>query len=62
MAATQASEVDTPSDPLPPAGRAFPSTQWSRIMAAGSAVRDAAAWESLARSYWRPVYCYVRAR
>jgi RNA polymerase sigma-70 factor (ECF subfamily) len=45
------------------AGR-FPSTLWSRIRETGSAdlsVRRAA-WDELARNYWRPIYVYIRAK
>src|ERR1043165_2878931 len=45
------------------AGR-FPSTLWSRIRETGAAdvsVRRAA-WDELARKYWRPIYVYIRAR
>lgn len=43
------------------AGPQFPSTRWSRILAADED-RRRAAWESLASAYWKPVYAYVRAR
>lgn len=45
------------------ANERFPSTRWSRLLAPGeeeSARRRA--WESLASTYWKPVYAYVRAR
>lgn len=38
--------------------RDFPSTCWSRFSGAG----DASSLETLARSYWKPIYAYVRAR
>ena len=38
---------------------AFPSTCWSRILGGGPSGRDL---EALARSYWRPVYGFIRAR
>jgi DNA-directed RNA polymerase specialized sigma24 family protein len=43
---------------------AFPATRPSVVRDLGSAdpVRRAAAYEALARSYWRPVYMYVRLR
>jgi RNA polymerase sigma factor (sigma-70 family) len=45
-------------------GGAFPSTRPSVVRDLGSVdpVRRAAAYEALARSYWRPVYVYVRLR
>jgi RNA polymerase sigma-70 factor (ECF subfamily) len=54
--------TQTPFERLPP-GR-FPTTHWSRVLAAGN--RDApGASESLAdlcSSYWYPVYAYIRRR
>jgi RNA polymerase sigma factor (sigma-70 family) len=43
---------------------AFPATRPSVVRDLGSAdpLRRAAAYEALARSYWRPVYMYVRLR
>lgn len=45
------------------AGRAFPSTLWTVLMAASDprspAYRDAL--ETLSRQYWKPVYAYFRA-
>lgn len=41
----------------------FPTTRWSRILAVrdeDEAERDRA-WETLAASYWKPVYAYIRA-
>ena len=45
-------------------GRWFTTTHWSVVLAAGhgSGARQAEALESLCRSYWRPLYCYVRRR
>ncbi len=45
-------------------GGAFPATRPSVVRDLGSLdpVRRAAAYEALARSYWRPVYVYVRLR
>ncbi len=42
----------------------FPTTCWSRILAhaQGEGSGRAAALETLARLYWRPVYAYVRAK
>ena len=42
----------------------FPTTQWSRVVAAAS--RDASeareALSSLCQAYWYPIYAYVRHR
>lgn len=45
-------------------GGAFPATRPSvvRDLASVDPVRRAAAYEALARSYWRPVYGYIRLR
>jgi RNA polymerase sigma factor (sigma-70 family) len=45
-------------------GGAFPATRHSVVRDLGSEdpVRRAAAFDALARSYWRPVYVYVRLR
>jgi RNA polymerase sigma-70 factor (ECF subfamily) len=43
---------------MPPFPAAFPSTQWSRILADPSR-RDL---EALARTYWRPIHAYLAAR
>lgn len=45
------------------ADRAFPSTRWSRIQAAREAgsPEHREALEQLSRSYWKPVYAYLRA-
>ena len=42
----------------------FPSTRWSIILAAGDAgpVESRAALDSLCRTYWLPVYAFVRRR
>lgn len=40
----------------------FPETRWSLVLAGGAGDGRAAALEALARSYWRPVYGFVRAR
>jgi len=44
------------------AGGAFPTTQWSLVVGAGSAVEGEArsALESLCRLYWYPIYGFVR--
>lgn len=43
--------------------RRFRTTNWSQILAAGdpSHPRCAEHWEELVHTYWKPVYCYVRA-
>ncbi|MEM7203496.1 MAG: sigma-70 family RNA polymerase sigma factor [Planctomycetota bacterium] len=42
-------------------GHGFPSTIWSRILPGeASGERTAAALESLARRYWRPIHHYLR--
>lgn len=42
----------------------FPNTQWTVVLEAGGRDPQAArlALESLARSYWKPVYAFIRAR
>jgi RNA polymerase sigma factor (sigma-70 family) len=47
---------------LPPGG--FPATRHSIVRELGSAdpAARAAAYDALARSYWRPVYLYIRLR
>jgi len=44
--------------------RAFPSTQWSRLLAdpAAGSRAESEAFATLARRYWRPVAAYIRAR
>ncbi|MEM7383352.1 MAG: RNA polymerase subunit sigma-24 [Verrucomicrobiota bacterium] len=47
-----------------PDGDQFPATQWSAIIQgseAGSHEHDRA-WENLARSYWKPLYTFLRGR
>ena len=42
----------------------FPSTLWTNVLQAGD-VDDGkrrAAWEDLARRYWKPVYLYIRVK
>lgn len=44
---------------------AFPATQWSLLLQGGGAKTDAearAGWEQLARSYWQPLYVFLRKR
>ena len=47
-------------DSLPPGD--FPATQWSVVLAAGGKVSEQSrtALEALCRSYWPPLYSYVR--
>lgn len=42
----------------------FPSTHWSVVLAAGQSGAPGAeqALETLCRSYWRPIYAYIRHR
>jgi RNA polymerase sigma-70 factor (ECF subfamily) len=51
-------------DSFKPAGRQFATTRWSLVLAAGDSrgpgARDAL--EDLCRTYWPPVYAYVRRR
>jgi len=44
-------------------GRAFPSTVWSQVLRAGDAseLRSRETRGELLRSYWKPVYAYIRA-
>jgi len=52
------------TSPLPgsPGGDAFPSTQWSMVLHAGSGAdtRAHSALESLCRQYWYPLYSFIR--
>jgi len=52
------------SDREPTDGSAFPTTQWSLIIAAGASGSPVAAeaLESLCRSYWYPLYAFLRRR
>src|SRR5512137_2610249 len=49
-------------DQLPDTGRAFATTHWSVVLAAkqSDSVRADAALEKLCRSYWPPLYAYLR--
>lgn len=52
-------------EPIQPAGgAAFVTTHWSVVLAAGQAgsAASAAALETLSRTYWFPLYAYVRRR
>ncbi len=44
------------------AAGSFATTRWSLVCAAGGAdsAESRRAWEELSRSYWYPLYCYVR--
>lgn len=50
--------------PAPPthAGAEFCSTRWSVVLAARDADGRREALETLCRSYWLPVYCFVRRK
>jgi RNA polymerase sigma-70 factor (ECF subfamily) len=50
--------VDTSSD----GSAQFPSTLWTDVLHAGdqNSERLRAAWEALAKRYWKPVYAYAR--
>jgi RNA polymerase sigma-70 factor (ECF subfamily) len=55
----------TASPRFPLSGRAeFATTHWSVVLAAGSSADVAAssALEQLCRTYWYPLYAYVRRR
>jgi len=41
------------------AGREFPPTQWTRIL---SGERREALLAELCQAYWKPIYCYLRAK
>jgi RNA polymerase sigma factor (sigma-70 family) len=47
-----------------PRASQFPSTHWSVVLAAGRADAPGAqeALESLCRTYWQPIYAYIRRR
>ena len=54
----------TPHRPSAPAGDQFLSTRWSVVLAAGEASKPEArqALNELCRTYWYPLYAYVRRR
>lgn len=53
---------ENPESRRPPTGT-FPATPWSELVQAGSAPGEAnAAWETLARDYWQPLYFFLRRR
>jgi RNA polymerase sigma-70 factor (ECF subfamily) len=62
--------MDSPStgrEPEPTERRRFETTQWTLVLAAGAAgdsqgTRARQALATLCRSYWQPVYAYLRAR
>lgn len=43
-------------------GRLFPTTHWSVVLAAGdpASPKASAALEQLCRTYWYPLYAYLR--
>src|SRR4051812_9321754 len=50
--------------PDPPAAGNFPTTHWSRVVAAGdpAAPRSREALAALCHAYWYPLYAYIRRR
>ena len=57
--------MNSPPTPPPPASDAwFVTTHWSVVLSAREkdSPRSAAALESLCRTYWYPLYAYVRRR
>ena len=52
----------TASDSTLDRAQSFVTTHWSVVLAAkqGSSAEAAAALEKLCRSYWRPLYAYIR--
>jgi RNA polymerase sigma-70 factor (ECF subfamily) len=52
------------SDSTPPPGRRFPTTRWSRVVAAGGPDSPAAraALAVLCQAYWYPLYAFIRRR
>jgi hypothetical protein len=52
---------DSPNDRLP---RAFVTTQWTMVLAAGNSQSPSAsdALESLCQTYWYPLYAYSRRK
>jgi RNA polymerase sigma-70 factor (ECF subfamily) len=55
--------VSRPPPDLPPPGH-FPTTHWSRVIAAGDpeAPQAREALETLCNAYWYPLYAYIRSR
>jgi RNA polymerase sigma factor (sigma-70 family) len=53
-----------PSDHWPASAREFTSTHWSVVLAAGEsdASQAAAALERLCRTYWYPLYAFIRRK
>jgi len=49
------------SDEFPPSPR-FATTRWTLLGNAGEASRRDRAWEHFSRSYWYPVYAFIRRR
>lgn len=58
---SEVSRIDSPKQPRPSAAR-FATTHWSVIITAGQAstTRSEDALEHLCRTYWPPVYSYLR--
>jgi RNA polymerase sigma-70 factor (ECF subfamily) len=59
--------MNSPSDGVEPSARVsglFTTTHWSVVLAAGQAgsPRSAEALENLCRTYWYPLYVYIRRR
>ncbi len=52
------------SDQLPPSARVFTTTHWSVVLAAGDAAapQAEAALAELCRTYWYPLYAFVRRK
>lgn len=52
----------TPPAQDPPPRSSFPTTHWSVVLSAGSAVEPAAraSLETLCREYWYPLYAFIR--
>lgn len=57
-------EPPTPSTPASSAGVRFQKTLWGEVLAAGQPDRpdSARAMERLCRTYWYPIYAYLRRR
>lgn len=51
-------------DPVPPRGGHFATTHWSLVLAAGTGPSPGAneALENLCRTYWHPLYVFIRRR
>jgi len=51
-----------PETSLGGVARAFPDTTWGMVSRLGNGAEREVGLDTLARRYWKPVYCYVRAR